>query len=149
MSTIYYCRTNNGFFSDGEDAHGARTLQVPDPSWESQPEDPDAQAPLIEVPNPMCSLPPAGQLIEVSPQEHTQLLLAQERGQIIQLGKNGRPVAADPPPLSEAQRSINERAWVAQRVLDTEPLVSRHRDERELEESTTLTPSSTCPSCAT
>jgi hypothetical protein len=52
---------------------------------------------------------------------------------------DGHPVLIDPPPLDADELAAVERAWRDSQLVLTDPLVSRHRDEVEVGESTTIT----------
>ncbi len=49
------------------------------------------------------NLPPDS--VRVTKEEHTALLIAQTQGKVIQGDSSGRPVAIDPPPLSEDEQA--------------------------------------------
>lgn len=52
---------------------------------------------------------------------------------------NGQPVLIDPPPLDAEALAAVERAWRDAQLALTDPLVSRHRDEIEAGDATSLT----------
>ena len=141
MSKIYCSTIKGGFYCDSIDAHGPRAVLVADPDWISPEDDPEATAPLIEMANPLCELPPADELTEITWAQHKALLAAQAAGKVIQIGKDNQPIAVDPPEPTREQLIAAEDAWIAAQVLSTEPLVSRHRDERDMDEPTTLSAS--------
>jgi hypothetical protein len=117
----FYQAKNNGFYS--ELMHGTRTIWVPAPDWVRPTKDVpamstdgddsvestikvpdlDAVAPLIEVPNPACTLPPEGDLVEISEEIYNAMFAGQAAGKEIQAGKDGYPVLVDPPPLTAEQ----------------------------------------------
>lgn len=138
MNKIYYSTVNGGFYSDDPGAHGPRIVFVPDPDWNPAEDDPDGTAPLIEVVNKLCTLPPAGELIEITWGEHSALMKAQTEGKTIQKDKGGRPIAVAPPEPTQEQLAVAEAVWVGGQLSITEPMISRYRDERDLEEPTTL-----------
>ena len=81
-----------------------------------------------------------GQSVELSDKEWLALLDAQQQGARIIKDANGRPVATYAPvPLSNEQQATNERVWRDAVIDSTGWLVSRHRDEVELGEPTSLT----------
>ena len=60
-------------------------------------------------------------------------------GRVLVMGGDGMPALADkPPPTAETLAEV-ERRWRDRQLLATDPLVTRHRDELELEQATTLT----------
>lgn len=159
--SAYFHSKSVGFYTD--EIHGPRTILVVDPKWE-QPEikisdpdwvpgdadegaeapqisvpDPDAAPPLIEVPNPKCSLPPKAELRDLPQDKYLALLVAQSQGKVIQANSKGEPVAVDPPLPSDAELERRERIWRDSALANTDGLVVRHRDELELQQATTLT----------
>lgn len=81
-----------------------------------------------------------GQSVELSDKEWLSLLDAQQAGARIIKDVNGRPVATYAPvPLSNEQQASNERVWRDAVIDSTGWIVSRHRDEVELGEPTSLT----------
>lgn len=158
---VFYHALSNGFYLD--EIYGARTVFVPDPDWvrptvnipdpawhpaDTPPgteaplidvPDVDAEAPLVEVANPNCRLPPAGELVSLTDQEHRGLLDAMSHGKVISANDDGYPVAVDPPPLSTGELEERERRWRDRTLSDTDALVVRHRDELEAGGETTLT----------
>ena len=107
---FYFRPANHGFYSDT--FHGTRTLAVPDPDWIAPSDDPDASAPLIDVPNPACTLPPIEDLIPITAEHYAALIDGQSRGQLIAL-VDGQPTLVDPPP-----RSVGEELAAAARERD-------------------------------
>jgi hypothetical protein len=80
-----------------------------------------------------------GQSVELSDKEWLALLDAQQLGARIIKDTNGRPVATyAPTPMTDAQRAEVERAWRDAVIDSTGWVVSRHRDEVELGEPTSL-----------
>lgn len=59
-------------------------------------------------------------------------------GQVIVPGEDGEPVLGEPPPPSPEVLGTIERRWRDFQLSATDPLVTRHRDELELELPTTL-----------
>jgi hypothetical protein len=70
--TKYFSDSTKGFYDP--DLYGPRTIDVPDPAWVNpDPEgNPDAQAPLIAVPNPDCRMP--ADVVEVSDVLYAEML---------------------------------------------------------------------------
>ncbi|MCG9032691.1 hypothetical protein [Laribacter hongkongensis] len=118
--TKFYAKSTSGFYDDS--IHVARTLtvidpswsrptiNVPDPNWVAPSDDPQATAPLIDepdmsvepptvtVPNPNCQIP--ADAVEITAEQHAELLAAQSAGKIITADADGNPIATDPPPPS-------------------------------------------------
>lgn len=135
MQTIMYLHaTSLAFYSTA--THGPRTLLVPDPNWEPEPESEPAEAPLIEVQNPDCQLPPATELIELSASLYEQLVNAPSLGKVLAV-KNGKPVLVAPPAPSADRLVEAERNWRDYVLVETDPLIARHRDELELDAAST------------
>lgn len=113
----FYQAKNNGFYT--ELMHGTRTIWVEDPNWERPNKsvtvkgedgessidvpDMDAKAPLIEVPNPECTLPPESDLVEISDEVYDQMFAGQSAGKEIRAGSDGYPMLVDPPPPTVEQ----------------------------------------------
>lgn len=77
---------------------------------------------------------------EVTPERHAELLEATTRGQVIQAGLDGAPVALDAPaPPAEAVAIVVRRRRDAE-IARLRWFVERHRDEITLGVTTTLTP---------
>lgn len=158
---VFYHALSNGFYLD--EIYGTRTVFIPDPEWVrptvSVPDpawhpadnppgaeaplidvsDAVAEAPLVEIANPNCRLPPAGELVSLTDQEYRGLLYAMSHGKVISANDNGYPVAVDPPPLSTGELEERERRWRDRALSATDALVVRHRDELEAGVETTLT----------
>ncbi|MGP6420670.1 phage tail assembly chaperone [Pseudomonas putida] len=77
-------------------------------------------------------------VVKISSEEHFRLLEGQSQGQIISAGADGKPVLNPRPDLTSEQLSTVERFWRDRRLSDTDGLVSRHRDELEESQGTTL-----------
>jgi len=148
--SIYFHAPTTGFYDTR--AHGDRTVLVTDPKWKhplisvSDPnwmaveggpteppsimmKDPKATPPLVAIANPACSLPPAGELLEITLSEYQTLFAAQARGQVIQTVK-GRPVAVEPPPPTWEQRKSDYVASV-QRFLDQTAKTAGYQDLKD------------------
>ncbi|WP_039967806.1 phage tail assembly chaperone [Pseudomonas chlororaphis] len=78
--------------------------------------------------------------VEISAERHAELLAGQSEGKVISWGADGFPTLMNPPPPSAEELSAAERYWRDQQLSETDPLVSRHRDEQEEGSETTLTP---------
>lgn len=95
---FYFDPKNGGFYN--LEVHGARKIFVIDPTW-IQPtiEDnygnniPDLSIdpPKIEIPNPVCTLPPEEQLVAISEEEWKAALEAQSLGKTIIAGEDNKP----------------------------------------------------------
>lgn len=77
-------------------------------------------------------------VVEISTKRHAELLEGQSKGKVIAWGDDGYPFLADPPPLSNEELSATERDWRDAQLTATDGVVSRHRDEQEAGEGTTL-----------
>ncbi|KEX94722.1 phage tail protein [Pseudomonas putida] len=71
---------------------------------------------------------------------HAELLTGQSEGKIIAWVDDGCPVLVDPPLPSQEVLAANERVWRDGQLAATDGVVSRHRDEVEEVQETTLTP---------
>lgn len=89
--------------------------------------------------SPSYNLTMPADALEVSAEHRAKLCAGTEEGQVIVPGSDGEPVLADPPPPSNEVLAERERRWRDQQLLQTDSIVTRHRDELEFESSTTLT----------
>lgn len=78
-------------------------------------------------------------VVEISAENHAELLAGQSAGKVIAWGDDGYPVLVDPPPLTPEEAAAIERAWRAAKLAATDGVVTRHRDELEEGIATTLT----------
>lgn len=143
------------------------SISVPNPAWgdvvaegsDTPPEtilvpDPDAVAPMIEVadgtatapiisvPNPLCMLPPEDELMEVSEEVHAELFASISTGKFVLAADGlGKPVLVPEPGPTPEHLKANELYFRDATLVKTDPLVSRHRDEVEFGDGTTLTAS--------
>jgi hypothetical protein len=78
--------------------------------------------------------------VEVSDEDYQALLAGQEQGKRIVAGDEGCPVLIDPPLPSPEVFAAIERTWRDGQLAATDGVVSRHRDELEEVQETTLTP---------
>ncbi|WP_407059061.1 phage tail assembly chaperone [Ralstonia syzygii subsp. celebesensis] len=155
---LFYAKSTGGFYDSG--IHGDRTMamvdpswtrptvKVPDPTWSAPADEPQAEAPLIEVPdlaalaptvtvaNPDCQIPVDA--VEITRDEHRALLAAQSQGKVITTGPDGKPIAVDPPPPTVEGRAASLRAQRDQLLDDTQWMVVRHRDQVEADLATSL-----------
>lgn len=79
-------------------------------------------------------------VVEISAENHADLLAGQSEGKVIVWDDDGFPVLVDPPPPSDEELAVIERLWRNQRLSETDNVVTRHRDEKELNLALTLTP---------
>ena len=79
-------------------------------------------------------------VVEISSENHAELLAGQSEGKVIAWGDDGYPVLVDPLPPSLEVCAAIEREWRDGRLAATDGVVSRHRDELEEGQETTLTP---------
>ncbi|AOE80028.1 hypothetical protein A7318_15915 [Pseudomonas lurida] len=77
--------------------------------------------------------------VEVEEDTRLALLAGTEAGFVIVKGKDGMPELADRPGPSLDQLQKQERVWRDTQLARTDPLITRHRDELEFAEATTLT----------
>lgn len=130
---MFFSPSTGGFYDEA--IHGARTLEIPDAAWTPplinvtlQPNEqyfngtetitnpgPDALVltnvpdwtvprPLVDTPNPDCKVP--ADAVQITRADYLALLQAQEDGQEIVAGPDGRPVARDRlPETFEAAKS--------------------------------------------
>ncbi|UVL97950.1 phage tail assembly chaperone [Pseudomonas atacamensis] len=78
-------------------------------------------------------------VVEITAAEHAELMAGQANGKLISCGENGYPLLLDPPPVSDEVLVLYERAWRDGQLSATDGVVSRHRDELEDAQETTLT----------
>jgi len=78
-------------------------------------------------------------VVEISVEDHAELLAGQSEGKVITWGDDGYPVLVDPPPLTADEMAATERVWRDLRLAETDSVVTRHRDELESGGPTTLT----------
>ncbi|MCP2071470.1 UNVERIFIED_ORG: hypothetical protein J2Y77_000906 [Pseudomonas lini] len=77
--------------------------------------------------------------IPVTAERRRELLDGQSTGKVIDFSPDTGPVLIDPPPASPEVLATIERQWRDGRLLDTDGMVTRHRDELEEGTVTTLT----------
>jgi hypothetical protein len=126
---LYFSPSRIAFFDT--EIHGARTLDVPQPGWVPPDDDPEAQAPLVGVPNPACLIP--DDAVEITEEQHQALMADQSGGKTIVAGDGGLPVAIDKPApslddlanLARGRRDemLSACDWVVTRALEvSEPV---------------------------
>ncbi len=79
-------------------------------------------------------------VVEISDEKHAELMGGQAAGKVISCGDDGYPFLTEPPPVSDEVLKLNERVWRDAQLSATDGVVSRHRDELEEAQVTTLTP---------
>lgn len=77
--------------------------------------------------------------VEITPDAHMALLVGQGEGKLICWGEDGRPFLKDAPEQSPEQLAMVERAWRDSQLAVTDSVVTRHRDELEDGDATSLT----------
>lgn len=77
--------------------------------------------------------------LEVTDEEYGRMFSGQESGLVITSNALGYPTLVNPPPPTPEQLASAGRAWRSGQLASTDALVARHRDEKELDEGTTLT----------
>lgn len=76
---------------------------------------------------------------EITSERHQELLEGQSQGKIIREDADGYPVLIEPPPLTPEEVAAIERNWRDGALVATDGVITRHRDERDMGRSTTLT----------
>ncbi|MCX9150563.1 tail fiber assembly protein [Pseudomonas sp. TB1-B1] len=163
---MFYSAKTGGFYDPV--FHGYRRMLIADPAWIRptmdvvlQPGDslsvgdqvfrndtdeaitlrdvPDLNADpdTIEVDNPDCLIPPDA--VEITVEVRAQLLAGNALGKSIAADENGYPVLVDAPPASAEELVSQERQWRDAQLALSDGVVSRHRDELEESQETTLT----------
>jgi hypothetical protein len=116
----FYSAGTGGFY--GEDVHGPRLVE-------------GEGGELIA--NPDCGIPVDA--VEISSEEHTELLAGQSSGKRITADKNGYPVLTDPLPPTQEETAAMERQWRDGELQAAIWLRERHRDQQEIGAGTSLT----------
>lgn len=93
---------------------------------------------MLEVANPACLIPEDA--LEITAARHAELLAGPLQGKVIAWGDDGYPFLTDPPPPTPEALATVERSWRDERLLATDGVVARHRDEQEAGGATTLSP---------
>lgn len=78
-------------------------------------------------------------VVEISEEHHAELLAGDAAGMIIITDDAGKPALADPPPPTAEALAAIERIWRDEQLQATEWIVSRQRDELDMQRPTTLT----------
>lgn len=78
--------------------------------------------------------------VEISAELYAELRVGHSKGKEIGWGDDGYPILVDPPVPSPEFFAQIERDWRNQQLAATDGIVSRHRDELEEGDETTLTP---------
>ncbi|MBX8467532.1 MULTISPECIES: phage tail assembly chaperone [unclassified Pseudomonas] len=76
--------------------------------------------------------------VEISPAHRDELMDGCRRNQVIVCRANGFPILADAAPMTPEDLANAERHWRDAQLVKTDPLITRHRDELETMEKTTL-----------
>ncbi|KAA8739131.1 phage tail protein [Pseudomonas koreensis] len=79
-------------------------------------------------------------VVEITLENHTALMVGHAKGKEIGWDDQGYPVLIDPPTPSPEFFAEVERSWRDGQLAVTDGVVSRHRDELEEAQKTTLTP---------
>lgn len=82
--------------------------------------DMSVEPPTVEISNPACLIPPDA--VEITADEHAELLAGQSAGKLIRPDAEGRPVLIDPPPPS-----LDEAVQAAYSVIDAAAGAARAR----------------------
>ncbi|PLP87602.1 phage tail protein [Pseudomonas sp. FFUP_PS_473] len=76
----------------------------------------------------------------ITEENYLEVIANPKAGKVRSHDANGLPILIDPPPATGDELAAAERKWRDGQVSDTEWLVTRHRDEQDMQLSTTLTP---------
>lgn len=82
----------------------------------------------------------AADAIEIPAEVYAVLMTGQGKGKVIDWDDDGYPLLIEPPAPSLEFFSDTERTWRDGQLAATDGVVSRHRDEVEEAQKTTLTP---------
>lgn len=163
---MFYSAKTGGFYDPV--FHGYRRMLIADPAWIRptmdvvlQPGDSlsvgdqefrnDTKEPItlrdvpdmavepgtIEVDNPDCLIPVDA--VEITAEIRQQLLDGNAKGQSVAADEHGYPILVDVPPASAEELASQERQWRDAQLALSDGVVSRHRDELEESQETTLT----------
>lgn len=82
-----------------------------------------------------------GDAVSISDERYDAVIANPQEGKVRSHDAQGLPVLIDPPviELTAEDLAANERAWRDAEVSSTEWLVTRHRDEQDMQLATTLT----------
>ncbi|PZW75538.1 phage tail assembly chaperone [Pseudomonas sp. 2848] len=116
----FYSPGTGGFYD--EEVHGLRLIE-------------DARGKLIA--NPDCCMPV--DVVEISNEEHAELLEGESSGKRITANEDGYPVLTDPPRPSSEEVAAFERQWRDGALQAAIWLRERHRDQQEIGTDTSLT----------
>lgn len=138
MSKLYFSRSTKGFYSDL--ISGVRTLTtvdpkwttplkvIQDPNWVASEDQPDAQPPLLEVPdydavgpvvtimNPDCKIPLDA--VEITEEQQALLLLGEQNGQLIDADSEGKPILVEKPKPKVNNLMLSHLRLAVQSKLD-------------------------------
>lgn len=76
--------------------------------------------------------------VEITAEQHQDLIDGESSGKRITRAKNGFPVLGEPLPLSGEQLVVRERQWRDAEIESIKWLRERHRDEVDSQRATTL-----------
>lgn len=76
---------------------------------------------------------------EITRETYLELLVARSAGLLVKLDEGGKPIIVGPPEYSPEELATDEREWRDTAIGQVQWLINRHRDEVELDLSTTLT----------
>lgn len=113
---MFYSKSTGGFYIS--EIHGERVV-------ECISTDPDTGEEIARwtEPNPDCKIP--ADAVPITLAEHAALLAGQTQGKSIIAGADGRPVLADPPPLTREQEQAVRDARLAQLRAVREQILNR------------------------
>lgn len=78
-------------------------------------------------------------VIEITAKQHSELVNGQASGLRLSADQDGNPILIEPPQPPQEVQAVAERAWRDAQLSTTEWLVTRHRDEQDMLQVTTLT----------
>lgn len=77
--------------------------------------------------------------VEITSQQHQQLMGAGAEGRLVRPGRKGLPEIVDPEPPTEEALQTRERSWRTAELARYEWVATRHRDEQDMGGETSLT----------
>lgn len=75
----------------------------------------------------------------ITEENYLEVIANPKAGKVRSHDANGLPILIDPPLATGEELAVAERKWRDSQVSDTEWLVTRHRDELDMQRPTTLT----------
>ncbi|RWU18112.1 phage tail protein [Pseudomonas alkylphenolica] len=78
-------------------------------------------------------------VIEITAEQHLELVNGQASGLHLSADADGNPILIEQPKPPLEVLAATERAWRDAQISSTEWLTTRHRDEQDMQQATTLT----------